>query len=562
MEEHVDRFNRRMLRFARERWRLLLVVGGLLALVVATGAWLYAREAERRNLARARALLEQGELRSAQLLLEQAVQVKPGSITAQVALAEFMDEVGAPYAIERWQVVLQLAPGDAHQHRLAASALRHGELELARGALEAVTEAGRGTLEYHRLRAGLALARGDRRGATPHLESMVRLDPQNPRRRHALASHRLWLDEELETSRRELEELARAGDLRVRATLDLILDAPRRWPQSSDPEALLAARLFDDGRAVQLRATGRGGRSRLLAHVKALPLPEPADGAVLIAWLLRQDRAREAREWLELFSAREQSHPALAAPGAELGARLRDWPLLERCLRRGAWGVVSANLLRDAFSVHEQAPGGNRLRWQQLLEHPEISRGGLHVLWRLAELWGWRQDADRTLGATLRRFPKERWALEASRRSCLQRGSIDELLRLLADWEQRGGAPDEIRAERWLIPLLVGRDDAAILAGAVRFAEESGAHPGSRAVRALLLRREGRSGAALDLLERGRDPAEAVPMRWWLVYGVLLADAGRLVEAKVALGRVGGPLLPGEQALVDRVRATPEGSGR
>lgn len=517
------------------------------------GVWWYVRGAEARNLAMARVLAEQGELRRAQLLWEQAVQVNPGSLPAQVGLAEFYDQVGVPASVERWRAVVEVAPRDDYRWKLAAAALRHGVWAEASEALGRVSPAGQGALEQHRLMAGLELARGAPARATPHLTALVEQAPGNLRYRFTWAAHRLALGDDVGGTRQVLDELARSGPLRVRATLELIADAPRRWPRAADPEALLAAQVLDEGRAVQLRAAGRAGRARLLEHLLAPPLPEPADAAVLVSWLLQQGRERDALGWLAGFPASQQVHATLLAPTAECAVRVRDWERLEEMLRHGAWGVIAPGLLRDAFALHRRNTAGDRVRWQQMLEDPEAVRAALRVLWQLARVWGWAGEAELTAGVATRRHPQERWAWEARRAALLQRGASAELPRLLLEWERAGAAPEEAVGERWLVLLLAGQEEPKALAGAESYAATLPATPSRLAVRALLERRAGRGGEALALLETGRPARGAAPPRWWLTYAILLAENGRPEEARRARAKIEEPLLPEEEVLLARV---------
>ena len=125
-------------------------------------------------------------------MLEQAVQVNPDSVSARRALAEFYDLAGSPRAVERWREAGALAPADdSLKLGRAASALRTGDLAELRLALAEVSGAARDGLTYHRLAAGLALTEGHATELAPHLEAMVRLEPDNIRSRYSLAALRL-----------------------------------------------------------------------------------------------------------------------------------------------------------------------------------------------------------------------------------------------------------------------------------------------------------------------------------------------------------------------------------
>jgi thioredoxin-like negative regulator of GroEL len=537
---------------ARRRGTVLLLAG--LCAAAGLAVWLYARGAEARNLRAARALAAAGELRRAQLLLEQRVQLRPESAAAHAALATFFDEVGAPVALEHWGRAVQFDPSDENRHHLAASALRHGRVAEARAALDGVSSAGRRRPDHLRIAAGVALAEGDAAQAEASLAALVAADPRNDRFRFALAAHRLATGRQVAESRRELEDLARRGPLRVRATLELMGDAPRRWPASPEPEVLLAQRLFEAEKGpVALRATAAPGRSRLVAHLTAPPSPEPADAAVLLGWFLREDRASDGLRWLQALPDEHRRHPAVVLPAAECAVRTRDWAQLRVFLQHGAWGVLASSALEEAFALRQAAPEGNSARWQALLQNPELTRGGLRILWRLAAVWGWESEVDLTLAAVARRFPRERWAWEELQQRLLRRGDTAELTRRYAAWVKEN--PDDTAAQlaQIIFGFLTDRGDQAMRAAAEQLRGRWPDDPAANVALALAWRAAGRPADAVALLD-GVDARAWDAPRFALARGVLLAEVGRGEEALRVLSRVEEPLVPEERRLLAAAR--------
>lgn len=525
----------------------------LAVLGVAGGVAVYLMRAEDRNLGVAERLIAEGDLRRAHLLLEQAVQVNPESVRAQVALGEFLDRVGAPHAASRWEVLVLLTGEDRFRWRQAASLLGQGAFAAAGAVLDEVSPAGQDALEHHRIRAGLALARGDRREVERHLDAMVRLEPANLRSRFALAAHRLGERVAVEESRAELERLAKAGPLRARATLELMRDAPRRWPQAVDPEELLAARLLDGAGGVHLRAVARPGRPRLIEHVKAPPFPPPSDASVVIGWLAAEGRAGEALQWSEALPDETQLHPSVLAAGAEAALLARDWVRLERALSRGAWGQVAPSVVREAFALRAEQERGSAVvqaRWQALLESQEMSVPALRALSRLAFVWGRPTEGERALRLLLRRAPDEWRAWEELSLQVIRRGEAEALRQLAEEWAE--AMPRDVAAERMRLfaRWLTRRGDPALPNEVAELAARAPRDAGVAVVQALVWRQEGRGAEALRLLDGFGGAILAAP-RGPLVLGVLLAEAGRAEDAAAVLRLVQEPLFPEERRLLE-----------
>jgi thioredoxin-like negative regulator of GroEL len=528
-------------------WAGVAVVAGL-----GGSAAVYLLRAESRTLAAAERYMAQGDVRRAGLLLEQAVQVNPNSVRAQEALGDFLDQVDAPQAAGHWQAVVTLTGADRHRWKLAASLLRRGQVVEAENVLGNVSADGRGQLEHHRLLAGLALARGDRAAVEEQLAAIVALEPENIRSRFALAAHRLAEGIKVEASRAELERLARAGPLRARATLELIRDAPRRWPRAVDPDELLAARVLDGAGDVHLRAVAKRGRPRLVAHVLAPPFPEPGDAAAVISWLAGQQRATEALEWGEQLPESTRTHPAVAAASAEVAVIARDWARLEGALAAGGWGLVSPSLVREVFALRreqEETPRVVPARWQTLLESPDLSVNALRALSRLAILWGWSAEGERTLRQLVRRAPTERWGWEQLTAQLVRRGDSAAVRRVMDEWVE--AIPDDFAAQRGraLIRLLTEASDAALRAEAGALFARRPQDPAVAVVQALAWRDEGKGAQGLRLLLSFGDRVVTAPCGA-LVLGVLLAENGRQEEAATALRLVREPLLPEERRLL------------
>lgn len=514
--------------------------------------WLYVAGAEKRTLSRAADFEKQGDWRSAGMLLEQAVLAHPERAPVARAWAEFLDRIGAPESIAAWRSVLKLAPtDDLAWLRLAAAAMRLGDLDLVEDALARVSDAAKATTDYHRLGAGLGLARGHRTAAGRHLKALLALDPTSPRFRFMLAAHQLKDGGEVtEVARAELESLARDGPLALRATLELTADAPRRWPAAPVPEERLVLRLWNDG--VEPLGPQPTARHRLFEHLRNQVAAEAIDARVFVEWCTRENLAPEGLAWLDLQPAVINRSPLLLGVVADAAIATGDWTRLAAAVERGAWGPVSPELARDAIDYHRRKLSGITVApgWRALLDRHQLSLPDLRALWRLAESWRLPVESDQALTAIVANFPRQRWAWELLEYRCRRNGDSEALWRHYAVWSKATPDDELLQMERLLLAYLTGRADVETKKQAGNLSPARRREPLGLAVRALALRADGQGAEALAVIAAAEGPVWH-RSRLALVQGLLLAENGREADAQQVLPRVRGPLLPEERALLD-----------
>lgn len=552
--DHEDARPLRRSAFKRFAYVLLLLVGAAGALY---GAFrLTQRWVERRNLEAARELAAGRDPRRAQLLLEQAVQVNPQSLRAQRALAEFLDRARSPDALARWKEVLRLAPGDDEVRlRVAGSALAQADVAAAKEALLAVSAGTAASAEYHRLAAALAMVEGDAPALEGHLVALAEAEPQNPRHRFNLAAQRLRSSnpQVVAAARGILESLARGDELRIRATLELMADAPRRWPGAADPLERLAGLIVvaDQPLALQRSPTLLPGRADLLNHLFAQPNPAPADAAHLIDWIVSRREGPLALAWLDSQRPELAADPAVIAATAEAALQAGQWPRLRRLLEMGAWGPAPPEVISGAFALQARRNPRDEARgtWNWLLERTQGGRTGLRLLWRLARAWKWDVEADRTLRTIIRLHPGENWAWEALAGQLLQKRDAAELLQHFERWAKAAPQMPRVQAERAVLAALLGRLTPEIQEQVATLRKSHRDDPGCALASALVLRQRGNLTGALAELQQVRLPYRAEP-RLALYHGVMLSEAGRPEESAelLQLTRPAG-LLPEEQKL-------------
>lgn len=542
------------------RWRLWLgLAAGVLALLVVAAVWLapkFERQLSERSLRQAQEMLRLQDYRRAQLMLEQTVQANPGDVETRRQLARFYEDTGSPRALPAWQELVRLTPGDdANAIALGLCALRLGDLTTATGAEAAVSAAGRATVPYHQLAAGLALQDGDRAALEHEIEALAALEPGDARAQFNRAAVDLvsGRPELAEAARRELLALAQGGPLRIRATLELMRDASR----NATPYPVLAERILPPRGGLPAFAsfamTPRGFFD-LIIYMQGQPNPEPEDAAVLAEWLARQGLAAEAGFWLGTLETATQNDPHVRAVRASCFAQTHDWRNLGVALRQGAWGRMSDDLvsLVMAARLQQERRRADHARdtWEDALDLAGNSVESLHALVRFAEELGWTSQTQSALERVIRVNPHVRDAWQELAAIDISAGSSAKLLELDEAWVK--AQPDDAGAlaSRVWVAALLGRPEPPGAAD-----EKNLSAPAFAAARALRLRAGGRIDEARALLD-GLPMAARNDRHVALVRAVVLAEAGRRGDSEQALAVAeGGPLLPEEILLAKAVRA-------
>jgi tetratricopeptide (TPR) repeat protein len=524
-----------------------------------------------RDLKQATQYEQEGDLRSAMLLLEQLNRLHPSNADIRRQLASFYERAGQMESIVVWREAIELDPVNSEGRLgLARSAIRFGDRQTARQALEQleVTEANR--IEYHRLRAGLAFLERDFPAQEEHLTALERLVPDDPKVRLNLAVLRLVkpAGPQARAARETLLELARGTEVRIRAVVELLSDVARRWPQPA-PERDAALRSL-----AEALAPARGPLvelpsqvdhiDRLVAYAMTQPSPTAEDAVSLANWMSLNDHTEAALQWIDSLPESVSRSPVVRTAMTEFALRIRDWPRLQTLLRAGAWGPIPAEAVEQAFRAHRQASvsarSGATSGWSAAVEAAKGSPPALRMLLRLTELWEWPAERRQVLFTIARSMPRENWAWRQLISDSLGRGDGEQVWQVYQEWRRAVPGEPVVQIEAAIMGFLLGRRPVPAVSETAGYLERQPAHAGATVAHALALWRAGRhaeAAAALDALPR----AEFNELRYGLARGIVLAETGRAAESEELLDRASRePLLPEERALVvaarERNRAT------
>lgn len=503
--------------------------------------------------------------------MEQFVRKDPVNLPARRLLARVYEATAPEQALIEWENLTKAEPGNAANYvGFATAVIRVGQPGRLPAILTELQKLAPESVEYHRLAAGSALAAGDFAGLRQHVERLSALEPQNPLTRFTLAALRLnsTNPQEVEQARASLGEFARGDTFRIRATLALLNDATRRWPDEKI-SGRLYTRLADE---LKLRGSGiapryvriegnvlpSAGLPVLIWHMAAQPALTANDAAMLAQWMLQIGQGREALFWLEALDEPLRTAAVVRQSMATCAVRLEAWPRLEQLIAGGAWGPMPADAVKLAFAAHALRVAGNESKagsqWSGAVRLSEQSPPGLRVLQRLAQIWQWPEKQAQVLWIIARQFPADESAWRALAQLARSVGNSAEYWRVHQAWAQAVPANAAVQAEGVLVGLLVRPGEPGLGARAEALFRQHPEIPVCRVARALALWRAGQAGEALAVLDAADLKYDREP-RFALVRGVVLRALGRQTEsaALFALGSP-APLLPEERALQSPAR--------
>ena len=528
---------------------------------------------KRRIIRIAKVFVETEDYRSAYLLLDQYLSREPGNLEARRLLAKVLEEFGAGHGLAEWEHLVKQEPDNAINYvGYITAALRAGRIQKLPEALAALQKLQPDSADFHRLSAGFALVKGDAAALRSAIEALARLEPNNVITQCSLASLRLnsSAPAEVDGARETLEKMARGDALRIRATLALIGDAPRRWPREKNPAkqyALLVHQLQLDKSplatpsgfmmtgAVRIREPGL---PTLVEHLQSQPAPGSEDIARLTQWMLRIGQAREALVWLETLPGKSRQSPAALTSMAACAAALEAWDKLEQLLLQGAWGPVPGAAVKLAFQGRGLREKKDESRaetvWNSAVQACAPSLPGLRMLQRLAQIWRWPGKEAQVLWTLVRRYPQDTLAWQQLAEQMLATRDSAQVWRFYSAWMQVAPTNPEMKMERTVLGLLVRPKEPGLTAQAGELYRAQPNHPGCRLAQALALWRSGLANEALIVLDAVPLHPETEP-RVALARGLVLAAIRRAGESE-RMFALAQPerLLPEENALIATAR--------
>jgi len=436
--------------FQRQSWpaRLALLVAGF-ALAVALGVIffeygvrLYTSWHETRLLHRAASMLQQEKFNQAAQTAREVLQRHLDSLPALHILAEATEKQNLEETISWRAQIARLLPSDADsQLNLASAALRFGELDVARKALEHVSSNDRNKAVFHVVAGWLARAEGNFAEQEEQFAAAVKKEPRNDLYQFNLAALQIRSPEpEKSTNARGvLDRLSKLALFRTGALRALLNDAVARNDLAAADnfaqQLQMSQQVTFGDYLLCLNFYRRLDQKKfrlLLERVKPFAVRNPPDLASLINWMNENGFAGDVAKWVDKLPADRITSPPVSTAVADAYANVKSWSRLKRWTASGSWG--ESDYLRLAYqaiaarrSQQDAADTEFDMLWHSA-EHATNEQPERELdLARLASKWNLKKESEYLWLRVAKNPPMRREALDALARLYRASNEIEKL---------------------------------------------------------------------------------------------------------------------------------------
>lgn len=539
---------------------LLLAVGGTF------GYRSYRNWQQRRLVAEANALVNEGDYKHASLDARRLLQINPKSAEACRILARISEKAGLRSALDWRRRVMDLGvatPNDLIL--LARAAVRFDDRTTADVAISKLPESAKESAEYHALLADIALTKRDGVEMERQLSEANRLEPANKDYLMRLAALRLGANDAdtRAKGKQTLVELQNDPMVRRDATRYLAEDALR---QNNTLTAVELARQLDDfpGKTFAdrllllsaLQAAKDSGFAAFLEEMQTSSAEDAERSGALLTWMNMHNMAREAIAWSAKLSPEVVGAKLVQIALSDSFVSARDWAGLQRLVNSGNWGTVDflrnallARALREQGSEPEAAS-----QWNEALKKIAADPRHTMTLAETVEKWGWRTEAIELLWLVAKDPVKGDDALAALYRYFAKNSDTENLYRVMLHRLEMHPNDRDVQNNFAQLSLLLSLNTERGQKIAREIYEKEPANPAYASTYAFALHVQGDTKKALKVLE-GLTGQQLHQPEVAAYYGIMLAAAGDGVRAAefLDLGEK-ATLLPQEKALVEKAR--------
>lgn len=553
------------------------ICGGALLLGFAAGLFFltygpaaYSGWREARLLKRASTMLAQEDFDGANRAAQEIVQRRPDSLSAFHILAESSEKQNLPETVAWRAQIARLRPQDLDsQLNLASAALRFGQLDTARKALENVAPADQDRAAYHVVAGWLARAQGSEEEVEQHFAAAVEKEPANDLYRFNLAVLRIRSDvpEKSEESRNVLERLTKDPEFHTGSLRALLGDAVQRneleradtlaqelqmSQQVAFSDYLLCLELY--------RKLDQAKFSALLEKVKPVAARNPTDLALLMEWLNENGLSQDVLKWMEKLPVEATAKPPPSIAIADAFVRGKNWSRLKRWTRGGAWGESEyLRLAYQAYAAKQSRQSAAEAEFSSLWHSAERAAADqpdreIHLA-RLAAKWNFAAEAEQLWLRVSKNPPARREALDALFRIYRASNDLPNLYRIAQRLHESSPNEATVAANYARLALLTDQGTAEGHRVAKEAYERAPTDVNTAMTYAFSLYGLGRSAEGIEIMKKL--PVEELHEPHAAVYAaVLLLDENQTTPAREYLSAaLAGPIFPEEKKLLEEAMA-------
>ncbi len=462
---------------------------------------------ESRLLRQAETNLKQGNFNAANDAARQALQIDRDSLAAYQILAEATEKQNRAETVVWRAQIARLQPRDIDsQLNLASAALRFGQLDAARKALDSVPKENRDNETYQYNLAAVRIKSPDSQKNAQAREALEQLAKSAPFRAGSL--------------RALLNDAIRHNDLKA---ADRFAQELQLSPQVTFADDLLCLDFY--------KKLDQKKLATLLEKVKPLAARQPEDLAALMAWMNGNGMSAEVLRWMEKLPPEKTANPPPAIEVADAFAAQKNWSRLRRWTKSTNWGDSEyLGLAYQAYarqqSRQEGADAESVSLWHDAERACEENPEHEIRLARLASKWNLPSQAEQLWLRVAHNPLSRREALDALFE--IYRASNDLPNLCLTAMRLHETSPEEplIAAEYARLSIILDRNQSEGQRVAKEAFDQAPTEPPCVVAQALSLNSQGRTPEGIVILQK-LPPEKLHDARVALYLAVLLVSDGK-----------------------------------
>jgi Tfp pilus assembly protein PilF len=567
--------------FCHRLWpaRLAIVIAASAATVLlgiasfSYGSKLYRDWHQRRLLHRAASLLQEEKLDQAAQNARKVLTVDPNSVPAYYILAEAAERQNLEEAVFWRAKIAQLLPKDPDsQLNLASAALRFGQIDLARKALNDVLPNYRDRATFHVVAGWLARAEGNLAEQEEQFAAAVKEEPGNDLYQFNLAALQIQSTdtEKSAKARAVLDRLTKVAPFRTGALRALLNDAVAR---NDLPAADNFAQQLQMSQEVTFsdyllcltfyRKLDEKKFRPLLERVKPFAVRNPSDLASLMSWMNENGLAEEVVKWIDKLSKDDLTFPPVSITVAAAYANTKNWSRLRRWTATGSWG--DADYLRIAYQAIATRRSQSGNGWTANTEFERLWNSAEQAtneqpeheldLARLASKWNLEKKSEQLWLRVAKNPPMRREALVALRRLYRTNDDLEKLYETLQRLHESSPTEAPITADLARLGLNIEQNTKESHDLAKEAYDRAPNEVNCAVTYAFSLYRLGRSADGLRIIQR-LPPDQLHDTHGAVYVALLLADAGQIEGAEEYIAAAeAGKIYVEEKKLLDEAKS-------